>query len=58
MPETSKMDFRALFAGQVSLPDDEMDLVKAALCLAGEEYPGLDVAEYLARMDEMAGRVR
>ena len=58
MPEFTQPDFRNLFAHQVSLADSEVDLQKAALCMAGEEYPDLDVEAYLARMDEMAGNVR
>ena len=58
MPEFAQFDFRTLFAQQISLPDNEMDLQKAALCLAGEEFPDLDVEEYLARLDKIAGSVR
>ncbi len=39
-------------------PDDEVDLAEAALLVASEEYPGLDVAGYLARIDEMGEALR
>ncbi|HVR71743.1 MAG TPA: tetratricopeptide repeat protein [Vicinamibacteria bacterium] len=39
-------------------PDEGVDVARAALLIAGEEYPGLDVPRYLARLDEMGGAVR
>lgn len=50
--------FRALFASQVRLPGEVLDLQRAALYLAGEEYPDLDTSLYLSRMDEMAEEVQ
>ncbi|MGH7857228.1 MAG: SirB1 family protein [Candidatus Binatia bacterium] len=47
-------DASARFADLASLPDDRIDLAEAALLIALEEYPGLDVAAYLARLDEIA----
>ena len=38
----------------VAAPEEEIDLAEAALILAAHEYPGLDVAAYLARLDELA----
>jgi regulator of sirC expression with transglutaminase-like and TPR domain len=35
----------------------EIDLARAALLVAAEEYPGLDVDGYLARLDGLAGEV-
>lgn len=58
MSETTQPDFRALFAEQVANADDTIDLQRAALCLAGEEYPSLDVEEYLGRMDKMAAEAK
>jgi regulator of sirC expression with transglutaminase-like and TPR domain len=37
-----------------ALPDDQVDLAAAALWIAAEECPRLDVPAYLARLDEMA----
>ena len=39
-------------------PEEQIDLAEAALLIAAEEYPGLDVPAYLARIDELAERVR
>jgi regulator of sirC expression with transglutaminase-like and TPR domain len=39
-------------------PDGNIDLAEAALILAGAEYPNLDIAAYLARVDEMGARLR
>ncbi|MEK7840950.1 MAG: transglutaminase-like domain-containing protein, partial [Pseudomonadota bacterium] len=38
--------------------DQDLSLAEAALLLAKDEYPGLDVDAYLARLDELATRVR
>jgi regulator of sirC expression with transglutaminase-like and TPR domain len=37
----------------VSGPDEEINLAEAALLIASEEYRDLDIAAYLARLDEM-----
>jgi regulator of sirC expression with transglutaminase-like and TPR domain len=47
-----------LFQHLASRPDDEIDLAAAALLVAEAEYPGLDVAHYLAALDDMADQVR
>jgi len=39
-------------------PDSGIDLAEAALLLARDEYPALDVAGYLARLDEMGERLK
>lgn len=57
MPDSSQYHFRVLFTDQVSLPDEEVDLPRCALYFAGEEFPDLDVDDYLARLDSMAQRV-
>lgn len=36
------------------MPEEEINLAEAALILASDEYPDLDVAEYLTRLDEMS----
>ncbi|MFQ5878383.1 MAG: SirB1 family protein [Acidobacteriota bacterium] len=49
---------RRAFAEIMSLPDEAIDLAQASLLIAREEYPGLQVGDYLARLDGMAGAVR
>jgi len=39
-------------------PDEELNLAEAALCVAQDEYPGLDVSAYLKRLDQLADRLR
>ena len=39
-------------------PDREVSLAEAALLVAAEEYPGLDVRSYLVRLDEMGVALR
>jgi regulator of sirC expression with transglutaminase-like and TPR domain len=39
-------------------PDEELNLAEAALLVASEDYPGLDVDAYLHRLDELAAGVR
>lgn len=38
--------------------DARIDLTEAALLIAGDEYPGLDVAAYRSQIDELAGALR
>jgi regulator of sirC expression with transglutaminase-like and TPR domain len=49
---------RKAFAALVALPDEAIDLAQAALLIAREEYPDLEVGRYLGVLDEMAGTVR
>ncbi len=35
-------------------PDEEIDLAEAALLVAADEYPELDIPAYLARLDDLA----
>ena len=42
----------------VSLPDQDFSLAEAALLIAKDEYPDLDVAAYISRLDELARKVR
>ena len=42
----------------VARPQDEVDLARAALLVACEEYPQLEVATYLERLDAMADALR
>lgn len=46
--------FETLIAGE----DAAIDLARAALLIAGVEYPDLDAAHYLAQLDALAERVR
>jgi regulator of sirC expression with transglutaminase-like and TPR domain len=54
------MDFslaRQRFYQEIHQPDEQIDLGKAALYLAQEEYPTLDVEEYLNTLETMAAEV-
>ncbi|MFT3773632.1 MAG: transglutaminase-like domain-containing protein [Minicystis sp.] len=42
-----------LFAHVCARPDAELDLAEAALLIAETEYPGLDVARYTRRLDDL-----
>jgi regulator of sirC expression with transglutaminase-like and TPR domain len=48
------IDCNEAFCRQVSRPDAELDLMHAALLIAADEYPDLDVPYYLARVDAWA----
>jgi len=55
------MDFplaRQFFYQEINQLDQEIDLAKAALYIAQEEYPSLDPAEYLNALDAMADEVQ
>jgi len=39
-------------------PDGQLELAEAALLVAAQEYEGLDVAAYLARLEKMGGELR
>ena len=61
MPEESPRDtpqqsarqaFEAIIAG------DDIDLAQAALLIANEEYPDLNIAHYIATLDHLAQQVR
>lgn len=49
---------RRLLAVELARPEAEMDLARAALLVAQEEYPQIPVELYLARLDQMAEEVR
>jgi regulator of sirC expression with transglutaminase-like and TPR domain len=51
-------DPRAAFAAELEKPDDSIELGRLCLLIAAEEYPGLDVDGYLARIDAIADGVR
>ena len=55
------MDFpqsRQYFYQVINQPDEQIDLAKAALYIAQEEYPDLDTDEYLNALDTMADEVK
>lgn len=47
-----------LFAHLLRKPDGELDLERAALLIAEAEYPGLDVAAFVGRLDELGRLAR
>lgn len=49
---------RRTFASVAGQPETDVDLAEASLLIACEEYPDLDVTDYLARLDAMALEVR
>lgn len=54
------MDFplvRQLFYQEIHQSEEQIDLARAALYIAQEEYPTLDPAEYLNALDTMAAEV-
>ena len=54
---TTSSGFRALFTELAQKPEEDIQLDRAALYLAGEEYPSLDVSGLLAQLDAFATRV-
>jgi regulator of sirC expression with transglutaminase-like and TPR domain len=49
---------RQLFVEEVRRADPQIDLARAALLVAKEEYPQISVEQYLARLDQMAEEVK
>ena len=49
---------RHRLAEELARSDDDLDLARAALLIAQEEYPQLSVDLYLARLDQVAEEVR
>jgi len=47
-----------LFAHVAARPDAEIDLAQAALLIAEDEYPGLDVAAYIEQLDTIGAAAR
>ncbi len=52
--ERARAAFIALIAGN----EADIDLAQAALLIANEEYPDLDIAHYMAQLESLAERVR
>ena len=55
---TPAISARQLFAQEVRQPEGDLDLARAALLVAKEQYPGLAVGQYLARLDQLAEAVK
>ncbi|MDX2167652.1 MAG: tetratricopeptide repeat protein, partial [Deltaproteobacteria bacterium] len=55
---TQHTSVRARFAAAVQKDEGAIDLAEAALLIAAEAYPGLDVAHYTARLDGLAAAAR
>ena len=49
--------FRTLFSQIVQQPEEDIQLDRAALYLAGEEYPEIDVSSHLAELDAFASQI-
>jgi len=47
---TNQSVARRLLAEMVSRKEEEIELARAALLFAKEEYPGLDVGKYLQKL--------
>ena len=55
---TPAVPARQLFAQEARQPERDLDLARAALLVAKEQYPGLAVEQYLARLDQLAEEVK
>ena len=53
-PAEARRQFREFAAGEI----DNTTLARGALLIALEDYPNVDVEAYLARLDDLAARVR
>lgn len=49
---------RQAFTTLISGDDSGIDLARAALLIAAEEYPGLDIDQHMGRLEELAAQVR
>lgn len=58
MPFQTRKDCRGRFRDIVSGDEDDINLAEAALLIAAEEYPGLDVGLYLEKIDRLADIAR
>ncbi len=57
-PAEAPSPCRLAFVRLLTQPEEDIDLAEAALLIAKEEYPALEVADYLGRLEDMAGHVR
>jgi regulator of sirC expression with transglutaminase-like and TPR domain len=55
---SKQAEARARFAASIRRPEEEIDLAEAALLIAAEEYPDLDVAAYLTLLARMGKEAR
>ena len=55
---TTPADARRRFAARIQALDETGALAEAALWIAAEEYPDLDVSAWLARLDALGARAR
>ena len=58
MSQISAHNARLRFAEMVSRPDEQINLAEAALLIAAEEYPRLDVDLYLEKLDRFGDTAR
>ncbi len=57
MSADSNPNFRALFSQMIQKPEEDIQLDRAALYLAGEECPEIDVPSHLAELDFFASQI-
>src|SRR3989337_4258823 len=55
---TNQSVARRLLAEMVSRKEEEIELARAALLFAKEEYPGLDVGKYLQKLELMTEEIK
>jgi regulator of sirC expression with transglutaminase-like and TPR domain len=53
-----RVNSRQLFTDMVQGSENRIDLARGALLIAREEYPGLDILRYVAKLEAMAAAVR
>lgn len=49
---------RSRFTGMIARPEEQLDLAEATLLIAAEEYPHLNIGEYVDRIRYMADQVK
>ena len=54
----NRREYRALFTQQMQLSDSDLELDRATLYVAGEDYLEVDVAQNLTRIEEIADQIR
>jgi len=57
-PDTPQQRARKAFEALIAGDDTTIDLAQAALLIASEEYPDLNIAHYMAKLDYLAQQVR
>src|SRR3990172_5246108 len=56
--EVETQQIRNRFGAIVARPDEQINLAEAALLIAAEEYPHLDIRGYLDRISRIAERIK